>query len=129
MAHSIVMPALSAGMEEATIARWLKTVGDAVAPGDVIAEIETDKATMELEAEQTGKIGRIVAAEGTTVAVNALIALLLADGEQADDLGDAGKNAPEALSAAIQAATTAAAVPSPDPTPPRRLAAGPPDCL
>ena len=92
MAHSIVMPALSAGMEEATIARWLKKVGDAVAPGEVIAEIETDKATMELEAEHAGRIGRIIAAEGTTVAVNAPIALLLTDGEKVDSLGDAGKN-------------------------------------
>ena len=92
MPHTIVMPALSAGMEEATIARWLKAVGDTVAAGEAIAEIETDKATMELEAERAGTIGRIVAAEGTTVALNAPIALLLAEGEQADDLGaDAGE--------------------------------------
>jgi len=87
MPHTIVMPALSAGMEEATIARWLKSVGDAVAVGEVIAEIETDKATMELEAERAGTIGRLVAAEGATVALNAPIALLLAEGEQADDPG------------------------------------------
>ena len=92
MPHIIVMPALSAGMEEATIARWLKSVGDMVAAGEAIAEIETDKATMELEAERAGTIGRIVAAEGTTVALNAPIALLLAEGEEAGDLGiDAGE--------------------------------------
>lgn len=92
MPHKIVMPALSAGMEEATIARWLKSVGDTVAAGEIIAEIETDKATMELEAERAGTIGRIVAGDGTTVAVNAPIALLLVDGEQVDDLGvDAGE--------------------------------------
>ena len=92
MPHIIVMPALSAGMEEATIARWLKSVGDTVAVGEVIAEIETDKATMELEADRAGTIGRIVAADGTTVALNAPIALLLAEGEQAEDLGvDAGE--------------------------------------
>ena len=87
MPHLILMPALSAGMEEATIARWLKSVGDAVSAGEAIAEIETDKATMELEAEQAGRIGRILAAEGMTVALNAPIALLLAEGEQADDPG------------------------------------------
>jgi pyruvate dehydrogenase E2 component (dihydrolipoamide acetyltransferase) len=123
MTHSIVMPALSAGMEEGTIARWLKGVGDAVAAGDIIAEIETDKATMELEAEQAGVIGKILVAEGATVAVNAPIALLQADGEQVDDLGDAVDNAPKALSAPIQAAT--AAVPSPEHTRHRPIAASP----
>jgi len=94
MPHIIVMPALSAGMEEATIARWLKSVGNMVAAGEVIAEIETDKATMELEAERAGTIGRIIAAEGTTVALNAPIALLLAKGEEAGDLSvDAGEGA------------------------------------
>jgi len=88
MPHSIVMPALSAGMEEATIARWLKGVGDTVVVGEVIAEIETDKATMEMEAEQAGTIGRIVAGDGVTVAVNAPIAMLLLEGESAESLGE-----------------------------------------
>ena len=87
MPHIIVMPALSAGMEEATIARWLKSDGEVVAAGEAIAEIETDKATMELEADRAGTIGRIVVAEGTTVALNAPIAMLLAEGEDAGDLG------------------------------------------
>lgn len=87
MPHIIVMPALSAGMEEATIARWLKSAGEVVAAGEAIAEIETDKATMELEADRAGTIGRIVVAEGTTVALNAPIAMLLAEGEDAGDLG------------------------------------------
>lgn len=124
MAQSIVMPALSAGMEEATIVRWLKTVGDAIAPGDLIAEIETDKATIELEAEQTGKIGRILAAEGATVAVNAEIALLLAEGEDVNDLGEAEKAAPEAAGAAITSKGAAAAVSS-DAMPHRHIAASP----
>lgn len=111
MPHTIVMPALSAGMEEATIARWLKSVGDAVAVGEVIAEIETDKATMELEAERAGTIGRLVAAEGATVALNAPIALLLAEGEQADDLGaDAVEVAGEEKAPAQQAPAQPASV-------------------
>ena len=124
MPHKIVMPALSAGMEEATITRWLKSVGDTVAAGEIIAEIETDKATMELEADRAGTIGRIVAGDGTTVAVNAPIALLLADGEQVDDLGvDAGELAedrdvpvPQApvQSPSVQAQAPAAAGPSID---------------
>uniref|UniRef100_B0T7H6 Acetyltransferase component of pyruvate dehydrogenase complex n=1 Tax=Caulobacter sp. (strain K31) TaxID=366602 RepID=B0T7H6_CAUSK len=125
MAQSIVMPALSAGMEEATIVRWLKTVGDVIAPGDLIAEIETDKATIELEAEQTGKIGRILAAEGATVAVNAEIALLLAEGEHVDDLSEAEKAAPETASVAVTSRDAAAAAGSMDSTQHRRIAASP----
>ena len=130
MPHIIVMPALSAGMEEATIARWLKSVGDTVAAGDVIAEIETDKATMELEAERAGTIGRIVAAEGTTVALNAPIALLLAEGEQADDLGvdtaevAEGRQAPVQQDSVDKQAPVAAA-PSADVVAHRRSPASP----
>jgi pyruvate dehydrogenase E2 component (dihydrolipoamide acetyltransferase) len=80
----IRMPALSPTMTEGNLARWLKKEGDQVAPGDVIAEIETDKATMEVEAVEEGTLGKILVADGTEgVAVNAPIALLLEEGEDA----------------------------------------------
>jgi len=87
-------------MEQGTVARWLKAVGDAVAVGEVIAEIETDKATMELEAEQAGTIGRILAADGATVAVGAPIGVLLGAGEQQADLGSDWSGGGEEASAA-----------------------------
>ncbi|MCH7554934.1 MAG: pyruvate dehydrogenase complex E1 component subunit beta, partial [Proteobacteria bacterium] len=78
----ILMPALSPTMTEGNLAKWLKREGDAVGPGDILAEIETDKATMEIEAVDEGVLGRILVAEGTEgVAVNAPIALLLTEGE------------------------------------------------
>jgi pyruvate dehydrogenase E1 component beta subunit len=78
------MPALSPTMEEGTLAKWLKAEGDAVAPGDVLAEIETDKATMEIEAIDEGTLGAILVPEGTEgVKVNVVIAHLLEDGEDA----------------------------------------------
>jgi pyruvate/2-oxoglutarate dehydrogenase complex dihydrolipoamide acyltransferase (E2) component len=77
------MPALSPTMEEGTLAKWLVKEGDTVASGDVIAEIETDKATMEFEAVDEGVIGKILVAEGTEgVKVNAPIAVLLEEGEE-----------------------------------------------
>ena len=82
MPIQVLMPALSPTMTEGTLAKWLKSEGDAVSSGDVIAEIETDKATMEVEAVDDGVIGKLLIAEGTeSVAVNSPIALLLADGE------------------------------------------------
>ena len=84
MSTEILMPALSPTMEEGTLAKWLVKEGDEVKSGDVIAEIETDKATMELEAVDEGRIGQIIVAEGTeNVAVNAPIAILLEEGEEA----------------------------------------------
>lgn len=83
MPKTLVMPALSAGMEQGTIARWTKAVGDRIAKGDVIAEVETDKATMEYESEDDGVLGAILADGGATVAVNAGIAILLLDGDNA----------------------------------------------
>ncbi|HVG49287.1 MAG TPA: biotin/lipoyl-containing protein, partial [Rubellimicrobium sp.] len=65
MATNILMPALSPTMEEGTLARWLKKEGDAVKAGDILAEIETDKATMEFEAVDEGTMGRLLVAEGT----------------------------------------------------------------
>ena len=85
MSIEILMPALSPTMEEGTLARWLVKEGDRVEPGDVICEIETDKATMEVEAVDEGTIGRIIVADGTeNVAVNAVIAILLEEGESAE---------------------------------------------
>jgi pyruvate dehydrogenase E1 component beta subunit len=84
MAIEILMPALSPTMEEGTLAKWLVKEGDTVASGDILAEIETDKATMEFEAVDEGVIGKILIAEGTEgVKVNAAIAILLEDGEDA----------------------------------------------
>ena len=87
MAIEIKMPALSPTMEEGTLAKWLVADGDDVRSGDVIAEIETDKATMEVEAVEDGKIGQILVPAGTQhVKVNAVIAMLLEDGESASDM-------------------------------------------
>ena len=105
MPIAITMPALSPTMEEGTLAKWLKAEGDAVAPGDVIAEIETDKATMEIEAVDEGILGTILVAEGTEgVKVNAVIAHLLEDGEDAASAtaapaGGNGAAAPDAAPA------------------------------
>jgi len=83
------MPALSPTMEEGTLSKWVKKEGDDVASGDVIAEIETDKATMEVEAVEEGKLGKILVEEGTeNVKVNTPIAVLLQDGESAGDIAD-----------------------------------------
>ena len=93
MPIEILMPALSPTMEEGNLSKWVKKEGDAVAPGDVIAEIETDKATMEVEAVDEGTLGKILIAEGTEgVKVNTPIAVLLGEGESAGDIGS-GKNA------------------------------------
>ena len=87
MPTEILMPALSPTMEEGTLAKWLVKEGDEVKSGDVIAEIETDKATMEFEAVDEGRIGKILIAEGTSaVKVNTAIAVLLEDGEEAGDI-------------------------------------------
>ncbi|MDQ7071224.1 MAG: pyruvate dehydrogenase complex E1 component subunit beta [Rhodobacterales bacterium] len=84
MAIEILMPALSPTMEEGTLAKWLVKEGDTVQSGDVIAEIETDKATMEFEAVDEGVVGKLLVAEGTeNVAVNTAIAIMLEDGEDA----------------------------------------------
>ena len=84
MPTNILMPALSPTMEKGKLAKWLKKEGDRVSPGDVIAEIETDKATMEVESIDEGTLGKIVVPEGTDdVAVNSLIGVLLGEGENA----------------------------------------------
>ncbi|WP_204114632.1 pyruvate dehydrogenase complex E1 component subunit beta [Shimia biformata] len=92
MATEILMPALSPTMEEGTLAKWLVKEGDTVSSGDIIAEIETDKATMEFEAVDEGVIGKILVAEGTeNVKVNTAIAVLVEDGEE---VGDVAASAP-----------------------------------
>ncbi|MFZ2102795.1 MAG: pyruvate dehydrogenase complex E1 component subunit beta [Oricola sp.] len=92
MPIDILMPALSPTMEEGNLAKWLKKEGDTVTAGDVIAEIETDKATMEVEAVDEGVLGKILIAEGSEgVKVNTPIAVLLQEGESANDIG---KSAP-----------------------------------
>ena len=84
MPTEILMPALSPTMEEGKLAKWLVKEGQTVKAGDIIAEIETDKATMEVEAVDEGKVGRLLVSEGTEgVKVNTPIATLLADGESA----------------------------------------------
>jgi pyruvate dehydrogenase E1 component beta subunit len=100
MPTEILMPALSPTMTEGTLAKWLKREGDAVKSGDVIAEIETDKATMEVEAVDEGTLGKILVPEGTeAVAVNTPIAILLGDGESAGDIATANGKAAEAPAA------------------------------
>jgi pyruvate dehydrogenase E2 component (dihydrolipoamide acetyltransferase) len=117
MAIEILMPALSPTMTEGTLARWLKKEGDAIKPGDIIAEIETDKATMEVEAVEEGILGRILVPAGTAgVKVNQPIALLTAPGEAppAAAPAPAGPSfAPAAPSPAAAAATPVAAPPAP----------------
>jgi pyruvate dehydrogenase E2 component (dihydrolipoamide acetyltransferase) len=122
MPTEILMPALSPTMEEGTLAKWLVKEGDTVASGDVMCEIETDKATMEFEAVDEGVIGKILVTDGTEgVKVNTPIAVLLEEGESADDIGDtpapAKVEAPkeDAPKAAPEAARpeTAAAPPAP----------------
>ncbi|MEM1301224.1 MAG: pyruvate dehydrogenase complex dihydrolipoamide acetyltransferase [Pseudomonadota bacterium] len=121
MPTEILMPALSPTMEEGTLAKWLVKEGDEVASGDLLAEIETDKATMEFEAVDEGVVGKILIAEGTEgVKVNSPIAVLLAEGESDDDIG-----APAAAAAATPA--TAAAAPAPEPTAPAAHAPKPAD--
>jgi pyruvate dehydrogenase E2 component (dihydrolipoamide acetyltransferase) len=119
MATNILMPALSPTMEEGKLAKWLVKEGDTVKSGTILAEIETDKATMEFEAVDEGRIGKILVAEGTEgVKVNAPIAVLLDEGESADAVPAAG-GAPKAdipaamkdIAAAVKAETAPAAAP------------------
>ncbi|PJI92139.1 pyruvate dehydrogenase E1 component beta subunit [Yoonia maricola] len=107
MATEILMPALSPTMEEGTLAKWLVKEGDTVSSGDIMAEIETDKATMEFEAVDEGIVGKIVIAEGTEgVKVNDVIAILVEEGE---DVPAAGATAPAAPAPAAEAPAPAAA--------------------
>jgi len=129
MPTEVLMPALSPTMEKGNLAKWLKKEGDAVKSGDVIAEIETDKATMEVEAVDEGTLGKILVPEGTNdVAVNTPIAMILGEGEDASALKDgkgakagAAASAPARQETAAESAPPAAAEPAkaPPPAPPK----------
>jgi pyruvate dehydrogenase E2 component (dihydrolipoamide acetyltransferase) len=118
MPIEILMPALSPTMEEGTLAKWLVKEGDAVSSGDVMCEIETDKATMEFEAVDEGIIGKILIADDTEgVKVNAPIAILLEDGETVDDIGAVSTPKAEATSSAAPETAAAPVVASAAPAP------------
>jgi pyruvate dehydrogenase E2 component (dihydrolipoamide acetyltransferase) len=118
MPIEVLMPALSPTMTEGKLARWLKREGEPVNSGDVIAEIETDKATMEVEAVDEGVLGKILVAEGSEhVAVNAPIAVILLEGEDASVLAAAGSPAPAKAPAQASAAPAAAAAAPSAPSP------------
>ncbi len=120
MATEILMPALSPTMEEGALAKWLVKEGDTVSSGDIMAEIETDKATMEFEAVDEGVIGKILIVEGTEgVKVNTAIAVLLEEGEDASAAVASAAPIPEAapVAAALAATQAAPAAPETDTTP------------
>ncbi|GLK71363.1 pyruvate dehydrogenase complex E1 component subunit beta [Ancylobacter dichloromethanicus] len=117
MPTEVLMPALSPTMEKGNLAKWLKKEGDPVKSGDVIAEIETDKATMEVEAIDEGTLGRILVPEGTQdVAVNTPIAVILADGEDASAASapnpKAAESAPPVAAAPVEPSPVAASAPA-----------------
>src|SRR5262245_36978827 len=113
MPTNILMPALSPTMEKGNLTRWLKKEGDKIKSGDVIAEIETDKATMEYEAVDDGTLAKIVVPEGTQdVAVNSVIAVMAGEGEDVKAAASAAKTAPQT---APQPAAKPAAAPAPKP--------------
>ncbi|KAF0231230.1 MAG: pyruvate dehydrogenase E1 component subunit [Beijerinckiaceae bacterium] len=113
MSIDVLMPALSPTMESGTLSKWLKKEGDAIKSGDVIAEIETDKATMEVEAVDEGILAKILIADGTeNVAVNTRIAIIAGEGEDASAVGAAPAAATAAAPAAPAAAAPAATVPA-----------------
>ena len=126
MPINILMPALSPTMTEGNLAKWLKNEGDTVEAGDVIAEIETDKATMEVEAVDEGVLGKIVVPEGSEgVAVNAVIGVLIAEGEDADEIADTPAPAEKPAPAAEAAPQGAAETPPAGLAPEERIAASP----
>src|SRR6476620_2315705 len=114
MPINILMPALSPTMEKGNLAKWLKKEGDTVKYGDATAEIETDKATMEVEAVDEGTIAKIVVPEGTAdVPVNDVIAILAGDGEDVTAAASAGGAAAPKPAAAPAPASAAASAPPP----------------
>jgi pyruvate dehydrogenase E2 component (dihydrolipoamide acetyltransferase) len=127
MPINILMPALSPTMEKGNLAKWLKKEGDKVKSGDVIAEIETDKATMEVEAVDEGTIAKILVPEGTQdVPVNDVIAVLAGDGEDVKAAGAGAASAPPKPAAAAEAPAAAKPAPAPAPSPaPAAKAAAP----
>src|SRR6188508_3422935 len=125
MPVQVLMPALSPTMEKGNLSKWMKSEGDKVKAGDVIAEIETDKATMEVEAVDEGTLGKILIPEGTAdVAVNTPIAVILGDGEDASAAADA-KPAPQ-QKAAESVPPAAKEAKAPVPAEPKSAVAAPP---
>src|SRR5437588_11841334 len=121
MPINILMPALWPTMEKGNLAKWLKREGDKVTPGDVIAEIETDKATMEVEAADEGVLAKIVVPEGTAdVPVNQLIAVLAGEGE---DVKSAAAGAKSGAAPSPAPAAAPAKPPAPAAEPPAQTAA------
>ena len=117
MPTDILMPALSPTMEKGNLAKWLKKEGDAIKAGDVIAEIETDKATMEVEAVDEGTLAKIVIPEGTAdVPVNELIGLIAAEGEDVKAVATGGGRKPAPASKQAGAATSARPAPENSPS-------------
>jgi pyruvate dehydrogenase E1 component beta subunit len=128
MPIQVLMPALSPTMEKGNLAKWLKKEGETIKSGDVIAEIETDKATMEVEATDEGTLGKILIPEGTAdVAVNTPIATILADGESAADLAKAPAPAKQEKAAEAPPAAEAKSAPAPSSAPAAPKAAAEPD--
>ncbi len=131
MPIQVLMPALSPTMEKGNLAKWIKKEGDKVAPGDVIAEIETDKATMEVEAVDEGTLGQILVPEGTAdVAVNTPIATIVAEGEDADAAKSAGqppRKSVEPPAAAKDEKPAETAKEAKEPAQPKPAAAKPPE--
>jgi pyruvate dehydrogenase E1 component beta subunit len=128
MPIQVLMPALSPTMEKGNLAKWLKKEGETIKSGDVIAEIETDKATMEVEATDEGTLGKILIPEGTAdVAVNTPIATILADGESAADLAKAPAPAKQEKAAEAPPAAEAKSAPAPSSAPAEPKAAAEPD--
>src|ERR1700746_1722680 len=114
MPIQVLIPALSPTMEKGNLAKWLKKEGETVKSGDIIAEIETDKATMEVEAADEGTLGKILVPEGTAdVAVNTPIAMILSEGEDAASLKDGGAPAPAQKPAESAPPTEAQPKPAP----------------
>jgi pyruvate dehydrogenase E1 component beta subunit len=128
MPVDVLMPALSPTMEKGNLSKWMKSEGDKVKAGDVIAEIETDKATMEVEAVDEGTLGKILVPEGTAdVAVNTPIAVILSDGESASDIKAGAKASPPAQPAQAEAASVPAEPKSAVAAPPQPEAQPEPD--
>src|ERR1043165_7524821 len=124
MPTNILMPALSPTMEKGKLTKWLKKEGDNVKSGDILAEIETDKATMEVEAVDEGTVGKILIAEGTDeVPVNTPIAVLLGEGESAADIkAPAAAPKPAPAPAAQLVAPAKAEAPAPKAEAPKQAA-------
>ena len=124
MPINILMPALSPTMTEGNLAKWHVKEGDEVTSGDVLAEIETDKATMEVESVDEGTVGKILVPEGAEgIAVNAVIAMLLEEGEDASSLDGAPAAAPQPAAAAPAATAPVSAPAAPAAAPPASASA------